>query len=194
MTSRGRRFVGRGCRANLIASWLFAFFFTSTIHVRGDGSGKMTVVYPAAVTTTQDIERRRFESATSHTTGLKIAGGRARVRVAFGDVNRLAEAPEFANSTIALERGTEGGGRFRALLRATVLGDVKSDAAATVRLSLPGVIVQSNGGVGQGKTAVWSAPIKEYFSVAGMRLEATYQADTNTGTDVQRTARAGPGS
>jgi hypothetical protein len=165
----------RTCAAPLLAGWLFAFFFTSSLRLREDGSGKMVVMYPAAPIATQETELRRFTSATSKATAFRISGGVAQVRIVFDDINRLGEAPEFANSTLALETGTDGVARFRALLRSTVLGDVTSDAAATVRLAVPGALVASNGRASAVNRAVFSAPVRRYFSADGLPIEATYR-------------------
>jgi hypothetical protein len=167
----------RRCATPLVAGWLFAFFFTSSLRLREDGSGKMVVVYPAAPITTQEIEVRRFTSAVSKATAVRIDRGIAQVRIVFDDINRLTEAPEFANSTLALATGDDGVARFSAVLRSRVLGDVTSDAAATVRLALPGPLVASNGRASAGNRAVFSAPVRQFFSPDGLPIEASYRLE-----------------
>lgn len=154
---------------------LFAFFFTANLKFKEDGSGKLALVYPAAKVTTVDIEQRRFESTTTHATGLRIESGAARVRVAFSDVTRLAQAPEFQNTSVELKPGPDGTETFRATLRAALVGNVLSDRMATVRVTLPGEVVDSNAQSASGSSAMWSAPITRYFSGEGIEISATYR-------------------
>ncbi len=160
------------CGANLAAAGLLAFFITANVKVRPDGSGKMSLLYPAAKITTPEIEEHRYVSASTRPTSVRIENGLARVRVAFEDINRLREAPEFANTSLELRPGE---GRFRGVLRATNLGGVRSDRNATIRVTLPGPVIDSNGQEQSGKQVVWWAPIARYFSEDGIPLEATYR-------------------
>ena len=171
-----RRSGSRRCSpASAAVLSLFAFFFTADLKFKEDGSGKVALVYPAAKVTTVDVEQRRFESTTTHATGLRIENGAARVRVAFSDVTRLAQAPEFQNTTVELTPGPDGTETFRATLRAALVGNVLSDRMATVRVTLPGEVVDSNALSTSGSTAMWWAPITSYFSGEGIEISATYR-------------------
>jgi hypothetical protein len=175
MTRMKRSTSGRRCAASQLCLGLFAFFFTANLKIRENGVGKMTLVYPAASVTTLEIEKRRYDSDTTRATGLRIDHGFARVRVAFQDVNRLSEAPEFRNATFRIEPGSDGRSRLHALVRAALAGGVVSDGLATIRVTLPGPVLESNAGQTGGAQARWAVPITRYFT-EGIELEATYRS------------------
>ncbi len=171
-----KRWIMRaGCGANLSAAGLLGFFVTANVKVRDNGSGKIALVYPAATITTPEMEERRYVSASTRPTSVRIENGLARVRVAFEDINRLHEAPEFVNTALEL-RADEG--RFRGVVRATNLGGVRSDRKATIHITLPGPVIDSNGQEQAGNRVGWTAPIARYFTEEGIPLEATYQTRT----------------
>jgi hypothetical protein len=179
----------RRCAAGQVSLGLFAFFITANLHIKDNGMGKITLVYPAASMTSNEIEKRRYDSETTRATSVRIDRGKTLVRVLFADVNRLAEVPEFRNTTFALERGADGTARLRAQVRATVLGNVTSDGLARIKVSLPGPIVASNAQESTGTEARWAVPVTRYFSHDGIDLDATYRARTASGPPPDQQAR-----
>jgi len=158
-----------------MAPVLFGFFVIANVRVRADGSGKMTIVHPAAPITTVEIERRRYISPVSEPTGLEIRNGIAMARVRFRDVSRLSEAPELAAMKLDMVTGDDGLTRFHGVVRSTMVGDIVSDENAVIRVTLPGTVVSPNAERVEGSSMTWTKPVKQFFTSEGITLEASFK-------------------
>jgi hypothetical protein len=170
----------RSGRCGRMAPVLFAFYLVANVKVKADGSGKMTIVHPAAPITTLEIERQRYVSRGSEATGLAIRNGLVMARVRFRDVNRLSEAPELAAMKLEMRPGDDGLTRFHGLVRSTIIGDVTSDEDAVIRVTLPGTVVSTNAERVEGRSMTWTKPVKQYFKSEGIELEASFRAPNRT--------------
>lgn len=158
-----------------MASVLFAFYLLVNVKVKADGSGKMTIVHPAAPITTLEIERQRYISPVSEPTGIRIDKGIAKARVRFRDVTRLSEAPELSAMNFEMRPGEDGVTRFHGVLRSLLIGDVVSDRNAVIRITLPGTVVSSNAQHVEQDSMTWTKPVKQFFTSKGIELEASFK-------------------
>ena len=165
----------RSGRCGRMAPVLFGFFLIANVKVKADGSGKMTIVHPAAPITTIEIERQRYMSAVSEPTWLEIRKGVAMARVRFRDVGRLSEAPELAAMKLEMRSGDDGLTRFHGLVRSTIVGDIASDCDAVIRITLPGTVVSTNAERVEGSSMTWTKPVKQFFTSEGITLEASFK-------------------
>jgi hypothetical protein len=170
----------RSGRCGRMAPVLFAFFLVANVKVKADGSGKMTIVHPAAPITTLEIERQRYVSRGSEATGLTIRNGLVMARVRFRDVNQLSEAPELAATKLEMHPGDDGLTRFHGVVRSTIVGDVTSEQDAVIHLTLPGTVVNTNAERVDGRSMTWTKPVKQFFSSEGIEIEASFKAPQRT--------------
>jgi hypothetical protein len=165
----------RSGRCGKMAPVLFAFYLVANVKVKADGSGKMTIVHPAAPITNVEIERQRYASPVTEPTGVMIRGGLVMARVRFRDVTRLSEAPELAATKLEMEPGDDGITHFHGVVRSTMVGDVTSERDAVIRLTLPGPVVSTNAGHVEGSSMTWTKPVKQFFTPEGIELEASFK-------------------
>jgi len=176
------------CAALLVASHALAqalpqmnilpFFFSVEIDLRDDGSGTMSLSYPATPITNFATERRRFASETTEATDVQVRDGLVFTIVSFRDIARLKELPELANVTAERRTEADGTRRVSARLRAPFVGEVATEEKVTITVTLPGEVLQSNsGGAAGGRTAVWKAPARQYFQPDGIDIQVSYKPD-----------------
>lgn len=183
----------RSGRCGRMAPVLFAFYLVANVKVKADGSGKMTIVHPAAPITTLEIERQRYVSPVSEATGLMMRNGLVMARVRFRDVNRLSEAPELAAMKFEMRPGDAGLTRFHGLVRSTIVGDVTSEEDAVIRLTLPGTVVSTNAERVEGRSMTWTKPVKQFFKSEGIELDASFKApDRPTSVATEGASTASP--
>jgi len=160
---------------------LLPFFFTVDLNLNQDGSGTMALSYPSTPVTNFDTERARFASATTNATDVQIRGMLVYTTVAFSDVTRLSDIPELSN--IKAERETEKDGTqlVKARLRSPVsfLGDLRSDAKVTIKVTVPGKVLKSNSQESSANTVVWKAPAKQFFKEEGIQIQLSYKPETD---------------
>ncbi len=192
-----RPWPGR-CRVGLAAVVLLEFFIDVHIFVRHDLSGKMTVRYPATPISNEATERFRFASDNAEPTRIVISGGVAAVRVQFHDVTKLSDSNEMKETPIEIGPAADGVRKMSARLRTAFINSIdqskvtfESSRAATVQVTLPGTVVQTNGDVTSRRTVQWSAPIRQYFRPEGIEIEATYRTRGERATE-SATARSLP--
>lgn len=154
---------------------LLPFFFTVEMDLQDDGSGTMALTYPATPATNFDTEHRRFASATTRATDVKIREGMTFTTVAFADVTRLSDVGDL--SSVTAERRTEKDGTrlVNARLRSPFLGDLPSDEKVTIRVTLPGPVTSSNAQESSGRSAVWKAPVQQFFREEGIVIRVSYK-------------------
>lgn len=157
---------------------ILPFFFTVDLDLKDDGSGTMALTYPATPVTTFETERRRFASETTRATESKIRDGIVYTTVSFDDVTRLSQVADL--SSVSAERTTDADGSrlVRARLRSPVLGDIRSDANVTIRVTLPGAVLKSNAQESAGRSALWKAPAKQFFMEDGIQIQVSYKPET----------------
>lgn len=156
---------------------ILPFFFTVDLDLKDDGSGTMALTYPATPVTTFETERRRFASETTRATESKIRDGIVYTTVSFDDVTRLSQVADL--SSVSAERTTDADGSrlVRARLRSPVLGDIRSDANVTIRVTLPGAVLKSNAQESAGRSALWKAPAKQFFMEDGIQIQVSYKPE-----------------
>jgi hypothetical protein len=150
------------------------FFFNVHIVLRDDESGKMSARYAATPISSVDTERYRFNSADTDTVHVQINDGVAGVRVEFKDVRGLPKAPELTLSSVELGPIENGVRTLKARIRGPE-AEVSGPTHASVRVTLPGDVVQSTGQRQSSRSVLWSVPIAQFFTQAGIEIEATYR-------------------
>jgi hypothetical protein len=185
------------CRAGLLATVVAQFFFDVHLVLREDGSGKLRAQYTATPITSEATERFRFSAPSTRLTGMGVADGVATVRLSFDDVRTLSDAPEFKESPVDFGPSLNGVRKVTARVRSALVPSIdqgrvtlESDERATVRLTVPGTIVATNGEVTSRRTAAWSAPIRRFFHPEGIDVQATYRVRAPARADGTATARA----
>jgi hypothetical protein len=150
-------------------------FFDVDIDLAADGSGTVRLSYPSNPVMNPKTERDRFSSPTTEMQQVEFNGMFVRATVAFQDLTRVHEAPELRMITAKREQLPDGRDRVEARLRSYLNDKVTIQAPLTITVKFPGAVTDANTKEIKGTTATWRAPVADFFTEAGVSLEAVYR-------------------
>jgi hypothetical protein len=111
----------------------------------------------------------------------------ATYKLAFDDVTQLSSTELFENTTFALRDGTGGvktlSMRFSNKKPVRMTDELLSyfGGEMTVRIGLPGPVVESNAASVEGQTVVWKFPLEMLTSGPSIDLHATFRVEPPAG-------------
>ncbi len=161
--------------------------FTADVTLNADGSGTLQVKYDPMWPTTEQRERAAFQGPGLTVQEVKLGEPRAgrqwrkvpawvEVKLAFASVADLAKAEQLWRFQIESADAGVGQKRLTVAVKteAPPEGEISVKGDATLRVHLPGDVVESSAKV-EGRTVVWTFPTKDYFTKPGLQMTATYK-------------------
>jgi hypothetical protein len=166
--------------------------FTADVTLNADGSGTMDVTYDPMWPTSERRERQAFLGPGMTVKEITLgemrdgAGGTTvpksvTARVAFASVKELAQVERMSRFQIDVADAGEGTKRVTVAVKTKqAQQNIPAAGEATVRLRLPGDIVESSATV-EGRTVVWKFPSADYFGKPGLKMTVTYKVPAGAG-------------
>jgi len=154
--------------------------------INGMGAGTLTVRTRLAVPDQLESTGQKMQSPTVRLVSAKADADKwATYELAFDDVTQLSTTELFKNTTFVLGDGKDG-------LKTLSVQYVNKKPApmsdelleyfgrqATVRIGLPGPVVDSNATV-EGQTVVWKYPLEDFTKGPAIELHATFRIEPPT--------------
>jgi len=159
--------------------------FTADVTVKNDGSGVIKLSYDPITKTTEETEKKTLtapgitvESMTlgekDGADGKKIANVDATLAVA--DLTKINAAARFKKFNVKIEDAGEGQKRIEAVV--TTAKSTKNwtrTDPCTIRVNLPGEVVETSATKEGASTVVWKFSSKEYFTEGELKMTAVYK-------------------
>jgi hypothetical protein len=172
------------------AGWLavlifLAGCFTADVTVKSDGSGVIKVSYDAVVKTTEESERRALAGPGITIESLAVqekagAEGKATSMVdatlAVADITKVNAAARFRKFDVKIADAGEGKKRLEATIKnlKTAQNWTRTDPC-TIRVHLPGEVVETSATKQGTGTVVWTFPSTDYFKEGEVKMTAVYK-------------------
>jgi hypothetical protein len=163
--------------------------------LEADGSGTIEMTYHLPPNATEASERTRFSSDHVKVESLAFRpDGTANVKARVDDATKLSTTPLFRDTTVTRERdGQDEILKVHMVNRnPTELKD-ETKEGPTIRISLPGKVVEANeGATVSGNTVTWKFSLASYMRRASINLSVRYAAPaaasptTRPGADAPR--------
>jgi hypothetical protein len=159
--------------------------FTADVTVKNDGSGTIKMSYDPVVKTTEETERKSLTApgitVESLTIGQKNGpDGKPAVNVettlAVADLTKINSAARFKNFNVKIEDAGEGQKRVEAVIKnAKSAKNWTRTDPCTIRLNLPGEVVETSATKEGTSTVVWKFSSAEYFKQGELKMTAVYK-------------------
>jgi hypothetical protein len=172
------------------AGWLavlivLAGCFTADVTVKSDGSGVIKLSYDPVVKTTEEAERKALagEGITIESLALEQktgADGKAtsmvQTTLAVADITKVNAAARFKKFDVKIADAGEGKKRFEATIKnpKTTQNWTRTDPC-TIRVHLPGEVVETSATKQGTDTVVWTFPSVDYFKEGDVKMTAVYK-------------------
>lgn len=174
--------------------------FTADVTVKNDGSATIKMSYDPIAKTTEETEKKALsgpgitvESLTlgekAGPDGKKAANVDATLAVA--DITKINGASRFKKFNVKIEDAGEGQKRIEAVIKTpkTAKGWTRTDSC-TIRVNLPGEVVETSATKEGTSTVVWKFPSSEYFKEGELKMTAVYKVAAAAGEDTKADAAA----
>ncbi len=172
------------------AGWLailifLAGCFTADVTVKSDGSGVIKVNYDAVVKTTEESERKALAGSGITIESLTLeektgAEGRAtsivQAALAVADITKVSAAARFRKFDVKIVDAGEGTKRLEATIKNPKQAQhwTRTDPC-TIRVHLPGEVVETSAAKQGTDTVVWAFPSTDYFKEGEIKMTAVYK-------------------
>jgi hypothetical protein len=171
------------------AGWLavlifLAGCFTADVTIKSDGSGVIKVNYDAVVKTTAESERKALAGTgiTIDTLTLEEKTGPdgkatsiVEAALAVADITKVNAAARFRKFDVKIADAGEGKKRLEATIKnpKTAQNWTRTDPC-TIRVHLPGEVVETSATKQGTDTVVWTFPSTDYFKEGELKMTAVY--------------------